>query len=161
MTEAARLEEIYREYRPNVQSYLRSHVTDPEDAEDLCSEIFRKVLEHLDPAAGMAVSSYIYTITKRTVVDYYRTRRATVPLDGVILAGDDPEEGLLERDMLGRLARTLEQLDERQRDVVVLHYSAGCSLQEISRRMELPYGVVKRIHQAALQALRLRLDGAN
>ena len=81
MTDAVRFEQIYREYRPKVLDYIRSHVNSPEDAEDLCSEVFRKALEHLDPTAGTAVSSYLYTITRRTVVDYYRTHRLTAPLD--------------------------------------------------------------------------------
>ena len=81
MTDAVRFEQIYREYRPKVLDYIRSHVNSPEDAEDLCSEVFRKALEHLDPSAGTAVSSYLYTITRRTVVDYYRTHRLTAPLD--------------------------------------------------------------------------------
>ena len=155
MTDAERLDEIYREYRPKVLDYIRSHVGNPEDAEDLCSEVFRKVLEHLDPAAGTAVSSYIYTITRNTVVDYYRTRRVHTPLSEEL-----PDETLLNRETLERLSRALRALEPRERDIVVLHYSQGDSLQEISRKMELPYGVVKRAHQSALKSLRSHMAEA-
>ena len=157
MTDAVRFEEIYREYRPKVLDYIRSHVNSPEDAEDLCSEVFRKVLEHLDPAAGNAVSSYIYTITSRTVVDYYRTRRIQPALDEEIPDPDSMEEALLSRETLEQLAAALRELPERERDIIVLHYSAGEPLREISRKMDLPYGVVKRAHMSALRNLRRAL----
>lgn len=160
MTDAERLDEIYREYRPKVLDYIRSHVGNPEDAEDLCSEVFRKVLEHLDPAAGTAVSSYIYTITRNTVVDYYRTRRVHTPLSEELPDEGGMEETLLNRETLERLSRALRALEPRERDIVVLHYSQGDSLQEISRKMELPYGVVKRAHQSALKSLRSHMAEA-
>lgn len=157
MTAAVRFEQIYREYRPKVLDYIRSHVNSPEDAEDLCSEVFRKALEHLDPSAGTAVSSYLYTITRRTVVDYYRTHRLTAPLDEELPSEDSPEENLLSKETLGRLADALRGLSERERTIIVLRYSAGDSLREISRKTELPYGVVKRAHQSALEKLRREL----
>ena len=158
MTDAVRFDQIYREYRPRVLDYIRSHVRDPEDAEDLCSEVFRKALEHLDPSAGMAVSSYLYTITRNTVVDFYRTRREHAPLSEELSEEGGLEEDLLNGETLERLAAALRTLEPRERDIIVLHYSAGDSLREISRKMELPYGVVKRAHQSALSHLRERMS---
>ncbi len=157
MTDAERFDAIYREYRPKVLDYVRSHVNDPQDAEDLCSEVFRKVLEHLDPKAETGVSSYIYTITRNTVVDFYRTRKVHTPLSEELPAEGGMEEAVMNGDALERLALALRRLPERERDILVLHYYANESLQEIANKMTLPYSAAKRAHQSALSRLRAML----
>lgn len=154
MTEAERFESIYREYKPKVSSYIRSRVGNPEDAEDLCSEVFRKALEHLDQGIEKGISSFLYTITRNSVIDYYRTRRETAQIPEDLPAQDSPEDNVLSSDTLERLAVFLRQLPERERDIIVLHYYADNSLKDIAARMELPYGVIKRAHQSALKKLR-------
>ena len=52
------------------------------------------------------------------------------------------------------LAEALRRLPQRERDIVVLHYYQGRSLQEIAGALNLPYGTAKRAHQAALMQLR-------
>ena len=157
MMDQLQFEGIYREYHPKVLGYLRHHIG-ANDAEDLCGEVFARVWEHLDPKAGADVSSYIYTITRRAVVDYYRTHRDHAPLEEPIPNGGSFEEDLFRREILTSLAAALRRLDERERDIIVLHYSRGDTLREIAATMELPYGVVKRSHQAALNKLRAELE---
>ena len=158
MTDTERFDEIYREYRYKVRDYIRSRVGNPEDVEDLCSEVFRKVLENLNPQNGSGVSSYIYTITHNTVIDYYRTHRINAPLTEDLPAQGSLEESLINSDTLERLARVLKQLPEQDRDILVLHYYANNSLHEISDKMHLPYSVTKRRHQALLKRLRFMLE---
>ena len=153
MTDAERFDAIYREYRPKVLGYIHSHVGETQDAEDLCGEVFRKVLEHLAPDCS-GVSSFIYTTTRNTVTDYYRTRRIHSPLPEDLVAENGPEDIVLDGDSLDRLAAALRRLSERERDIIVLHYYANQSLTEISNKMALPYGVTKRAHQSALRRLR-------
>ena len=152
MTESERFEEIYREYHDKVLSYLRSRVNSAEDAEDLCSEVFRKALENWDARSG--VSSYLYTISHNVVIDYYRTRRVHSEIPEDLPAEGNLEETLLSSDALDRLAGALRQLPEQERDIIVLHYYANNTLHEIADKMQLPYSVLKRRHQAALKKLR-------
>ncbi|MDO4991261.1 MAG: sigma-70 family RNA polymerase sigma factor [Eubacteriales bacterium] len=154
MTNAEWFDTVYREYRPKVLDYIRSHVSDARDAEDLCSEVFRKALEHFSSERGEGVSSYIYTITRNTVVDYYRTRRVHAPLDEELPSQDSMEDALVTADGLEALARSLRALPEPERDLIVLHYYANNSLREIADKMELSYGAAKRLHQSALRHLR-------
>ncbi len=154
MTDTERFEAIYREYQHKVFGYIRNRVSDPEDAEDLCSEVFRKALEHLNLEDGVGVSSYLYRITQNTVVDYYRTRREHSPIPDTLPAEGSMEETVLNSDALERLAGALQRLPDRERDILVLHYYADNSLREISNKMALPYSETKRVHQAALKRLR-------
>ena len=160
MTGTERFEAVYREYEPKVSGYIHSHVGNREDAEDLCGEVFRKVLEHMNAGAEGGVSSFIYTVTRNAVIDYYRTRRVSAPIPEDLPAEDSPETEALDRDALDRLASSLEKLSERERDIVVMHYWSGDTLQEIARRLGESYSVIKRAHQAALGKLRLLMGEA-
>ena len=155
MTQTERFDAIYREYRPKVSAYIAHRVSDPQDAQDLCSEVFRKALEHLEARPGEGVSSFLYTVTRNTVVDYCRRRRISVPLEEDLLQQDGPEAEVLSAETLDRLAQALRQLPEQERDIVVLHYYSGVSLTDIAGRMSLSYPAVKRSHQSALKKLRV------
>jgi len=158
MTETARFEEIYREYYPKVSGYIHNHVNNPEDAEDLCSEVFRKAWEHLDAESRSGFSSFIYTITRNTVFDYFRTRREYSELPEDLAVQDNMGEKLLHDETLSRLAAALKTLPETQRELIVLRYYRNKTLQEIAELMDLSYGVTKRQHKAALDALRAVLE---
>jgi len=91
--------------------------------------------------------------------DRLRRRRTIqfVPLDPTLdPAGDaDPFRALAERDSL---VAGLRVLDPDERVVVVLHYWADLSLQDIAKRTGSPIGTVKsRLHRAR-GALRRHLD---
>ena len=154
MTDAERFDAIYREYRPKVSDYIRSHVADPEDAQDLCSEVFRKALEHLDLRSGMGVSSYIYTITRNTVVDYYRTRRVHAPLEEDIPLEGSLEDAVLSSDSLDRLAGALRQLPERERQVIALRFYHGLTQQRAAGILHISQVQVSRLERRAVERLR-------
>ena len=62
-------------------------------------------------------------------------------------------EKLLQEETLSRLASALKALPEQQRELIVLRYYKNKTLQEIAEIMDLSYGVTKRQHKAALDAL--------
>lgn len=154
MMDTAFFEEIYREYQPKVSGYIHNHVNDPEDAEDLCSEVFRKAWEHIDTQNRSGFSSFLYTITRNTVFDYFRTRRQFSPLPEDMAVPDEMGDKLMRAETLTRLAAALKTLPEQQRELIVLRYYKNKTLQEIAEMMDLSYGVTKRQHKAALDALR-------
>ncbi|MBR0352889.1 MAG: sigma-70 family RNA polymerase sigma factor [Oscillospiraceae bacterium] len=153
MIDSDYFDSIYREYHDKVYGYIIGHVGISEDAEDLCSEVFRKAMEHYDPERGPGVSSYLYTTTRNTVIDYYRTRKVSTELTEDIPAEGSLEDQMISADTLDRLADALRQIPERDRDIIVLHYYEGNTLTEISEMMSLPYSVIKRAHKSALKKL--------
>ena len=150
------LEKIYNEYHGKVMGYIRARISRWAEAEDLCADVFEKVQRKLADfdSAKASVSTWIFTITRNTVIDYGRTHRIDTPLTEDIPAEGGPEEAAIRRDTLENLAAALRRLPEREREIIVLHYHANNSLHEISDKMSLPYGVVKRAHQSALAHLR-------
>ena len=148
--------ELYREYHGKVLSYIRGKVGNSALAEDLCSDVFLKIYEKLDryDEAKASLSTWIYTITRNTLTDYYRTRRVFSEIPEAMEDGFSMEEDLCSREMLETLAEALEHLDERSRDIIILRYYSGQTLKEIAERLHISYAYVKVLHSKALSSLR-------
>ena len=71
------MERIYADYRNKVMGYIRARVQRWADAEDLCSDVFEKVQRKLGDfdSSKASVSTWIFTITRNTVIDYFRRSR--------------------------------------------------------------------------------------
>lgn len=149
-------EQIYTDYKDKVFAYIRNHVNSPEDAEDLCADVFVKVYDKLDTfdESKARISTWIYSITSNTVIDFYRTNHihSEIPED-LSDTKSSIEEEVLTQESLSELATALLKLTEEQRDIIVLRYYKGLTLQEVSQKMNLSYGITKLRHREALGKL--------
>ena len=76
-------EQVYTEYSGKVMGYIRARIRSGADAEDLHSEVFEKVLRKLDgfDPSKASLSTWIFTITRNTVIDHFRRTRPSEELD--------------------------------------------------------------------------------
>lgn len=148
--------EIYLAYRDKVFGYLRSHLGDTTAAEDLCSDVFLKVYEKLDSfdEKRASVSTWIYTITRNTLTDYFRTRHVADEIPESFRDDVSVEDDICRDEMLETLADALETLDERSRDIIILHYYRGMTLRTIALRLDISYAYVRILHQKAIGVLK-------
>lgn len=154
-----RREAIYLACYPKVRGYLAARVRDPFEAEDLAQEVFVKVYQKLDgfDEEKASVSTWVYAITKNTLIDHYRTKHQHSELPETLASEENLEAALCRADTLETLARALQALDERRRDIVILRYYKGLSLKEIALRMGLSYSYTKALHSGALETLKRAL----
>ena len=103
-----------------------------------------------DPAKA-SVSTRVYTITRNTVTDHFRTRRTLVALEETMV---DEQPAELIDDALDSLADALLALKEKARDLIVLHYYTGHTLKTVAEMMGMSYINAKVIHKKALESLR-------
>lgn len=154
MTDRERFEEAWHTFQPKILAYFRGHLLSEADAEDLTSEVFRKGWENLRKNTDTSLSSYLYVISRNILTDYYRTRKLTVPLEMCEPVTEDITEQLIRTEMLSELAKSLDALPEKHKEIIVLHYYAGLSLTEISVKIGISYSLTKRYHKSALMKLR-------
>ena len=93
----------------------------------------------------------MYTITRNTVTDHFRSRRTMVALEDYMLE-DQPAPDLTD-DMLDALTDALLALKEKERDLIVLHYYHGHTLKTVAEMMGMSYINAKVIHKKALTGL--------
>lgn len=150
---------LYAAYRGKVLAYLTGRTACREDAEDLCSDVFAEILRCLPQydATKASLSTWIYQITRFTLIDYLRTRHPNEPLAEDIAMADDLLDNLLCKETLERLASALQALEQEERDIIILRYYSGKTLTEISRLTGISYGMVKVRHRQALKHLQTQL----
>ena len=158
MTEAQK-ERLYADYHGKVLSYIRSRVNDPNDAEDLCEDVFEKAFRAADGFDETKASpgTWIYSITRNTVIDFYRRARPSEEIPEDLSDGRTPEDEVVGAAMLEELAKALEGLPTDLSDIIVYSYYDRMPLTEIAAKLGISYGAVKIRHKKALSLLKAAL----
>lgn len=153
------MERIYTDYHGKVMSYIRARIRSEADAEDLCSDVFEKIYRKYDEydREKAALGTWIFTITRNTLIDHFRRTRPTEELDENLSDDTEIDTGLIRTETLSELAAALRELPQQQRDIIILRYYDGKPLTEIAKMMNLSYGAVKLRHQSAVASLRLKM----
>lgn len=156
----ARQERIYIEFKDRVARYVRGKVGNEHDSEDVVSDVFVKVFNGLSDfdENKASLSTWIFTITRNAVIDYFRASKRLCELPEELCSEDDTERNMINTEMLERLASALGRLSERERDIIVLHYYSGRTLKDIAQIMSISYSYTKLLHGGALKALRKHID---
>jgi RNA polymerase sigma-70 factor (ECF subfamily) len=149
---------VYRRHERDVVRYLTLMLGDPDDAQDLASDTFRRALEAWRDGRGPAGRDlpWLLTIARRLVLNRWRRRRLIrwIPIrddgreTGQIAASTGDTEFWLWLEALSRA------LPDRQREVLVLRYRRDLSDEEIGEVMGLTSSGVRSLVGRAIQALR-------
>lgn len=156
------LERIYTEYYGKVMGYIRARVRQQAEAEDLCSDVFEKIQRKLEDfdSTKASLNTWIFTITRNTVIDSFRRKKQSEELDENIADESEVDENILQSESLSELAAALRSLPPQMTDIIVMRYYDGKTLTEIAEIMGLSYGAVKLRHQNALIMLRKKMSDA-
>lgn len=146
-------EAIWREWYPRLVVYLRSSgMLGAEDHDELASDA---ILKAFDKASGYdperPFEPWIFALTRRLALDRLRApaRRLEFPIDAETLDRSSPspvagpEEALIRRESRESVARILEGLPAREREVAFLVYGQSMKLKEVSRITGESLGTVK------------------
>ena len=159
-------EELYLQYHDKVERYIRSHVSGVDDREDLVHQVFLNAMSAIDSydLTKASPGTWLYTITRNAVTDYYRQRQRGPVLvelhDVSAVTGDDAEELTLRQEMLEILADALESLPARERDIVVWRFYHGLSAQETAEKVGVSYANARFLQHSAMKKLRVYLERA-
>lgn len=151
-------------YARRVFALARSRLHDPELAEEVTQSVFVSVAENL-VGGGYdergRFESWLFRIASNRVRDEVRRRaRQAKPTD----PGELPELASVSEPPRApeaqsqRLRAALEQLGEREREVIELRHHAGLEFRQIADLLAEPLGTVLARHHRTLQKLRGMLE---
>lgn len=147
-----------RLYEP-VYRYVHFKVSDPQASEDLTSEVFLRMLEALrrDRTWNTTPDAWIFGIARNVVADHYRKigRRAEVALDERLAMPDEqsPTQLVIDTEQHQALAQAMTSLTDEQRDVILLRFMEGLSIDDVAEAIGKTPGAVKGLQHRALRAL--------
>lgn len=158
---------------PIVLGYLTKMTHNPDHAEDLFQETFRRVHEHAGQFRGEQLRPWLLTIATRTAINRSRHEKKRqmislsqpvcsdgihCPLESTLAADTIEPDRELELDEQRRMVRSrLLQLPEKQRAALVLSYYHKLTHSQIAEAMDCSVGTVKTHLFRALKRLRTLL----
>ena len=153
-------DKVYLDYKDKVTAYVRGKLANEHDVEDTVSTVFLKVYQRIDrfDPSKASLSTWIYTITRNTVIDYFKKRKIHIEFSDEIGIDMLPDDSLVNEELLDCLADALELLSERERDLIILHYYKGFTLKRIAEMMGMSYINAKIVHAKALAFMRNNMD---
>jgi RNA polymerase sigma-70 factor (ECF subfamily) len=132
---------LYEDFGERIRRYIAFRVRSPEDAEDLTSDVFRRILSAPVPIDPGARPAWLFRVAHNAIVDHYRRRRFTIPLLGILERPDDAPS-LPDRAIRDEEIRTVDQalatLVGRQRAAIYLRFHEDLEYTDIATIMGIP-----------------------
>lgn len=150
-------EKLFLEYRNKVYGYIFNRIHNRADAEDLTSDVFAKVVAHIseyDPEKA-SCSTWIFVITRNTLIEYFRKLRVTEDIDELqIPVDDEPVDRIVMMEQQELLAKSLQELPEKMRDIIIARYYHGFRFAKIAELMDMTEANARVTHARALAKLK-------
>lgn len=149
---------LYDAYVERVTRYIYFRVSVETDTEDLVSQVFLKAWENLDryKMGSSPFIAWLYTIARNLVIDHYRTKKDSLPLEEAIALPSEmemPDEEAQTRFDLQAMRDALQFLTSDQQQALILKYIAGLPNDSIAKIMNKQEGTVRGLQMRGLQTL--------
>lgn len=120
------------EWSPYLYNYVRAHLRDADEVEDVLGDILLGIVQGIQSFDGnAALSTFVYSIAYRKVVDCWRRTRITSELPEELSTADSTRSF--------EIYETLAELSEDARQALILRYYVGLNVKEVAIVMERSY----------------------
>jgi RNA polymerase sigma factor (sigma-70 family) len=150
--EAGRLAEMAEHYRGALNSFFMRRVDPPHEGEDLTQEVLMRLAARGVDQDVRDLQPYIFQTAAHVLTDHFRRRavrgaKITEPYREALHAPADhsPEQALMGREALDRLAQSVAALPDRVRQAFVLFRYEGMRQADIARHMGISVSAVEKL----------------
>lgn len=118
--------------QPQLQRMAEYIVGDPDSAADAVQEAVITLWEQRSTIKSQEMEKFSLTVVKRRSIDLLRKQKPTVDIDAEsLMLAEPPQDDLEERYHMAR--QLVDRLPARQRDVILMKYEEGLSMEEIEK----------------------------
>ena len=124
---------IYQAYVQRVYAFCLRRSATPQDAEDLCSQVFIRALKGLSGYRGGLVSAWLFQIARNVIANHYRGKKAMISIDNIDIPMSDEHlsHGIEQRQDRQILTDLINALPEHKQLILSLSLDAGLTSAEI------------------------------
>jgi RNA polymerase sigma-70 factor, ECF subfamily len=158
------LAQMYDTYAKSIYRYHHSRVGNAADAEDLTSQTFMAVIESLPRYQHRnTFTAWIFQIARSKAMDHFRgNHRHGEIQEGVAdPAQVDALEAVVRNESRARLKSLLHLLDEEERELIHLRYTAELSFVEIAHLLGRREDAVRKAIRRILDRLSIQMEAQN
>jgi RNA polymerase sigma-70 factor, ECF subfamily len=162
-------QDLYYRYVRRVYGYVASRISHRQDAEDVVSEVFLRVIKNPDQLRQRQQTSFaawLFVIARHAIADHYRKNGHSeehISLDAAepsAPAEKQPDHIFSENEEAARLYRMILSLSERKREIITLRYYGGLRNQEIATVLRIGEKTVSAYLSRALNDLQEKYHAA-
>jgi RNA polymerase sigma factor (sigma-70 family) len=158
---------------PRLRNFIRKHVADQSDAEDILQDVFYELVEAYRTIKPLEqVTSWLFRVARNRMIDLFRKKSREAPRtgpapleDGEAFAAEEllrsheasPEEVYAREVLIKALDDALDELPAEQREAFVGHELMGYSFKEMAERSGVSVNTLLSRKHYAVVHLRKRL----
>lgn len=163
----AAIEKLVARYEDRLYNLCFKLAASRHEADDLYQQTWLKVLQKEKTYAHKSFQNWLYTICLNTYRDNYRknTRRSQFIVQDSedAMMGNSAAHGSAENEAMDSITQNLlmmkvNDLPDKFRLPILLHYFEGLDYNESARMLGLPVGTVKSRLNAAKKKLRMEME---
>jgi len=153
------LEELYRKYYPSALLYCTALCGDPTLAQDITSDAFVKAYLSL-PNDIPSFRYWLLRVCKNLWYDHLRRQKHITSEEPLQWMADHvtPEYCFLQNERSRCLWEAIQELPDIDREILILHYFSGVSLQEIAKITGRGYAGIRQRMSRLRQTLKQRME---
>jgi len=147
---------LAKEYYPIIFRYFYYRTKTKEDAEDLTSEVFVRVVSTIKTQKGY-FTAWLFRIAKNLLIDYYRKSEKSKETSLQQIDSESiPDSHKYESETLRpkEIKKLLRFLTDEQKEVITLKFLENYSNEEVAKIMNKSIGAVKALQFRALSTMR-------
>src|SRR5215469_8905805 len=171
--EDQRISEVVKRERSRLLNFIRRHVPDPGDAEDILQDVFYRLVEAnrlLMPIEH--VTGWLFRVARNRITDVFRKKEPenfsdievgdaeeSFQFEDLLPSPDDGPDAVFARNvLLNELQHALSELPKKQREVFVAHELEGRSFKEMEENTGVNMNTLLARKRYAVLHLRERLQ---
>jgi RNA polymerase sigma factor (sigma-70 family) len=170
-----RISTVVKREQLRLRSFIRRHVPDPRDAEDILQDVFYELVEAnrlLMPIEH--VTGWLFRVARNRITDLFRKKKTESFSDTAVADEDDellhledllpspdagPEALYARNALLAELELAVDELPKEQREVFVAHELEGRSFKAMAAEKGVSLNTLLSRKRYAVRHLRERLQG--
>ncbi len=160
---------IHNEFHSVLNNYIAKRVNNRDDVKDLLQEVFIKIhgnLSGVDKKENL--KSWLFTVTKNTIIDYYRKngQKSLVTSVDNISAGAEEIDFDRTKELENCIHHFISQLPDEYRDIIIDSEIRGVKQKDLAEKYDLAYPTVRsrvqrgraRLKEMFLDCCKIELD---
>lgn len=144
-------ETIWKAFHKELFNFINKRVNDKDASNDILQDVFIKIHLKLKTLSNQdKLASWVYQITRNSILDYFRKQKNKVPLSDNLIELED--EKVFNAELLTCLKPMIEQLPSNYKEAIMQTEIGLLSQKEYADKLGISYsGAKSRIQRARLQ----------
>lgn len=147
--------EIWNEFSNRLKGFILKRVNNEYDAEDILQDVFCKIHDNIRKLEAQdKLQSWVYQITRNTVIDYYRRREVMVELSDIPENLVDEPNTDVNNAIVSCLEPMINNLPQKYREAIIMTHIDGLTQKEMAEKIGLSLSGAKSRVQRAREKLK-------